>query len=381
MISCESISKERSIEPPGLDREALLALWNQPIRLFSLANLLRERTCGNRVSFVINRNINFTNMCVGSCSFCAFRKKDGYILSKEEILQRVEEAETLGATEICLQGGLLPDMVVEDYCLLLEVIRSHFSRIHLHAFSPMEVWHMARNSGVGIRDALLDLKGAGLGSMPGTAAEILVDRVRQAICPEKLGSSEWSYVVGEAHLLGIPSTCTMLYGHVESLEDRLEHLEVLRRIQERTGGFTEFVLLPFIPGNNALGMRSRNADLLEHLKMHALSRVALHPLITNIQTSWVKLGREAAGACLEWGVNDLGGTLIEENISRSAGSLEGQCLSPEQLCEIIEEHGRVAVERTTLYQPVERPIPRWRETDLRDDRPIPGISGGRFTRR
>ncbi|MBN1324327.1 MAG: 5-amino-6-(D-ribitylamino)uracil--L-tyrosine 4-hydroxyphenyl transferase CofH [Methanotrichaceae archaeon] len=366
MISCESLSKEVSIDSPGLDREVLLALWNQPIQLFRLAALLCESTCGNRVSFVINRNINFTNICVGSCSFCAFRKKDGYVLSEEEILQKVEEAETLGATEICLQGGLLPDMVVEDYCLLLDVIRSHFSRIHLHAFSPMEVWHMARNSGVGIRDALLDLKASGLGSMPGTAAEILVDHVREAICPEKLGSMEWSYVISEAHLLGIPSTSTMLYGHVESLEDRLDHLEVLRRIQERTGGFTEFVLLPFIPGNNPLGIRSKASDLLDHLKMHALSRVALHPLITNIQASWVKLGREAAGACLEWGVNDLGGTLMEENISRSAGSLEGQCLSPEQICEIIEEHGRVAFERTTLYQPVERPIPIWREPHLRE---------------
>jgi FO synthase subunit 2 len=331
------------------DRRELLDLWRHPVALFRLANRLRQRSCGDEVSFVINRNINFTNICIGSCSFCAFRRSDGYFLSGEEMLDRVCEAERLGATEICLQGGLAPGLAVEDYCEILERIRSSYPKMHLHAYSPMEVLHMSRNSGIDVKDALKELKGSGLGSMPGTAAEILVDNVRRRICPEKLTTAEWIRVIFTAHSQGIPTTSTMLYGHVESLEDRLCHLQVLRQIQLRTRGFTEFVLLPFIPGNNPLGQKVRTPELLEHLKMHALARVALHPCIKNIQASWTKLGREVAGATMEWGVNDLGGTLMEENISRSAGSGESQYISPEELKELIEKHGRRAVQRTTLY--------------------------------
>lgn len=336
----------------SMDKEELLRIWHQPLRLFHLANLMRELSCGDEVSFVVNRNINFTNRCVGNCKFCAFRSSEGYFLSGEEILERVADADELGATEICLQGGLASGMVVEDYCEILEIIHRGFPRMHLHAYSPMEVLHMSRNSDLAVVDSLIELKRSGLGSMPGTAAEILVDSVRQRICPEKLSTDEWRRVITAAHSIGIPTTSTMLYGHIESMEDRLRHLQVLMEIQAKTHGFTEFVLLPFMPGNNPLGLSTQRHDLLEHLKMHALARIALHPLITNIQASWTKLGREAAAATLEWGVNDLGGTLMEENISRSAGATEVQYLSADELRGLIEGHGRRAVQRTTLYEPI-----------------------------
>jgi len=348
--SSSSPSSSPSPHSGIIDNNELLKLWTQPIRLFRLANLMRQKSCGDEVSFVINRNINFTNRCVGSCSFCAFRQNVGYKLSIEAILSRVEEAMQLGATEVCLQGGLDPGMILEDYCEILELIGQSYPRMHLHAYSPMEVLHMSRNSRVPVEEALVELKKSGLGSMPGTAAEILVDSVRQKICPEKLTTSEWCHVVSTAHTLGIPTTSTMLYGHVESLEDRLMHLQVLRDIQARTHGFTEFVLLPFMSGNNQLGPLAKPKSILHHLKMHALARVALYPYISNIQASWTKLGRIVAGSAIEWGVNDLGGTLMEENISRSAGSKESQYISPDELKAIIGAHGRTAIRRTTLYE-------------------------------
>jgi FO synthase subunit 2 len=260
----------------------------------------------------------------------------------------------MGATELCLQGGLAPGMAVEDYCEILEILHRHFPQMHLHAYSPMEVLHMSRNSNIPPESSLKELKSAGLGSMPGTAAEILVDSVREVICPEKLCTDEWRRIITAAHMLGIPTTSTMLYGHVESMSDRLRHIQVLREIQARTHGFTEFVLLPFMPGNNALGhMTTGRLEILDHLKMHAIARVALYPRITNIQSSWTKLGREVAGATLDWGVNDLGGTLMEENISRSAGATEAQYISADELCSLIEDHNKKAVQRTTLYGRVE----------------------------
>jgi FO synthase subunit 2 len=238
-------------------------------------------------------------------------------------------------------------MVLEDYCGLLEVIHRDFPRMHLHAYSPMEVMHMSYNSGISVKESLMELKHSGLGSMPGTAAEILVDAVRQRICPEKLKTVEWREIVTTAHGLGIPSTSTMLYGHVESLNDRLRHLEILKDIQVETKGFTELVMLPFIPENNLLGRIAPGLDLLDRLKMHALARVALYPCITNIQASWTKLGRNAAAAALDWGANDLGGTLMDEGIARNAR--EEPSISIEELEEIIIGRGRRAVQRTTLY--------------------------------
>ncbi|HPR66078.1 MAG TPA: 5-amino-6-(D-ribitylamino)uracil--L-tyrosine 4-hydroxyphenyl transferase CofH [Methanothrix sp.] len=331
------------------NRATLMALWNEPVRLFRLANLFREELCGDEVSFVINRNVNFTNRCVGSCRFCAFRRSDGYFLTEEEILDRVEAAERFSATEICIQGGLAPGLVLEDYCRILETVKENYPRMHLHAYSPMEVFYMSENSGITPADSIRELVRAGLGSMPGTAAEILVDRVRTEICPSKLTTAEWRDVITTAHRLGVPTTSTMLYGHLESLADRISHLLLLREIQAETGGFTEFVLLPFMPGNNPLGPWSSMMGHLENLKMHALARVALHPLIANIQASWVKLGRDLAGRTVFWGTNDLGGTLMEENISRTAGAVEAECMTPDQFRDLIERNGRVPVQRTTLY--------------------------------
>jgi 5-amino-6-(D-ribitylamino)uracil---L-tyrosine 4-hydroxyphenyl transferase len=320
------------------------------LRLFRLSNTLREKSCGDVVSFVINRNINFTNKCTGTCRFCSFKHSDSYFLTSAQILERAGEAQRLGATEICLQGGLAPGMMLEDYCGILETIHRDYPGMHLHAYSPMEVLHMSRNSKVEVKDALMELKKAGLGSLPGTAAEILVDSVRQRICPDKLKSGEWRQIITTAHNLGIPTTSTMLFGHVECLEDRLQHLQVLKDIQAETGGFTELVLLPFIPEKNKLGLIAGGADLLDRLKMHALARVALYPNITNIQASWTKLGREAAAAAIEWGANDLGGTLMDEAIARNAG--EAPSISAADLIELIEGRGRRAVQRTTLYERV-----------------------------
>jgi FO synthase subunit 2 len=331
------------------DRASLTALWNEPVRLFRLANIFRDERCGDEVSFVINRNVNFTNRCVGSCRFCAFRSPDGYLLSEEEILERVAAAESFSATEICIQGGLAPGLVLEDYCRILEVVKENYPKMHIHAYSPMEVFYMSENSGITPKDSIRELVGAGLGSMPGTAAEILVDRVRREICPSKLTTAEWRDVIVTAHGLGVPTTSTMLYGHLESLADRIDHLLFLREIQAETGGFTEFVLLPFMSKNNDLGPWSQNMSHLENLKMHALARVALHPLITNIQASWVKLGRDLAGRTVLWGTNDLGGTLMEENISRTAGAFEAECMTPDQFRDLIDRNGRVPVQRKTLY--------------------------------
>ena len=335
------------VNPNSLQSE-LRQLWSRPLYLFRLANFLQHKSCKDEVSFVINRNINFTNKCIGSCKFCSFKYGDSYFLATEEILERTAQAERQGATEICLQGGLHPGMMLEDYCQILEAIHHDFPRVHLHAFSPMEVLHMSRNSGVDVKETLIELKRSGLGSMPGTAAEILVDAVRQKICPEKLSTEEWREVITTAHSLGIPSTSTILYGHVESLEDRLKHLEILKEIQAETHGFTELVLLPFISENNMLGKSAQKADILEHLKMHALARIALYPNICNIQASWTKLGREVAAATLNWGVNDLGGTLMDEGIARNA--LEAPYISAEGLKSLIEGRGRKAVQRTTLYE-------------------------------
>jgi FO synthase subunit 2 len=332
------------------DQNELKRLWLQPMRLFRLSNALRQKSCQDTVSFVINRNINFTNKCIGTCRFCSFKHNKTYFLTPEQIIDRVVEAERQGATEICLQGGLAPEMMLEDYCEILELIHRDFPRMHLHAYSPMEVLHMSRNSQTGVKEALQELKRSGLGSMPGTAAEILVDSVRQKICPDKLKAEEWRQIIRAAHLLGIPSTSTMLFGHVESLEDRLRHLQILKEIQLETAGFTEMVLLPFIPDNNVLGKTAKGADLLDRLKMHALARVALYPNITNIQASWTKLGREAAAAALDWGANDLGGTLMDEGIARN--SREAPCISAADLVELIEERGKRAVQRTTLYERV-----------------------------
>ncbi len=329
-----------------------LALYDKPSFLFSLADKLRKKAAGDVVTYVINRNINFTNMCIGTCKFCAFRKQDGYVMTMPEILEKVRAAADINATEICIQGGLLLDWNVSNYCEMLESIKQEFPEIHLHAFSPMEVFHAARNSNMSLKETLSCLKKSGLGSMPGTAAEILVDRVREEICPDKLTSHEWMSVIKTAHRLGIPTTATIMYGHIETLEERIEHLLIIREIQKKTGGFTEFVPLPFMPYNNRLGAGVNVSRGIEDLKLHALARVFLYPYIKNIQASWVKLGKPLAQFTLNCGANDLGGTLMEEKISKSAGATSGEYMAPQDFEFLIRGINRVPKQRDTLYNPV-----------------------------
>lgn len=329
-------------------------LYNAPAFLFALADRLRKKAVGDTVSYVINRNINFTNRCIGTCRFCAFRKSDGYILSIPEILEKTRAAVRLDATEVCIQGGLLQGWDVSSYCEILEKIKEEFPQLHIHAFSPMEVFHASRNGNMSVKETLSRLKKSGLGSMPGTAAEILVDRVREEICPEKLTTHEWIDVVRSAHRQGIPTTATIMYGHIETLRERIEHLLVIRELQKKTGGFTEFVPLPFMPYHNKLGEELDVQQGLEDMKFHALARVFLYPHIKNIQVSWVKLGKKQAQAALNCGANDLGGTLMEENISRSAGARNGEYMAPEEFRRLIKEINRTPQQRDTLYKPVKR---------------------------
>ena len=329
-----------------------LTLYNSPALLFPLADMLRKKAVGDVVTYVINRNLNFTNMCVGTCKFCAFRKDDGFILSIPEILDKIRDAIKINATEVCIQGGLLPDWNVFNYCEILEKIKEEFPDLHIHAFSPMEVFHAARNGNMSIKETLSHLKRSGLGSMPGTAAEILADRVREQICPDKLTTHEWIDVVMTAHRTGIPTTSTMMYGHIETLEERIDHIFTIREVQKITGGFTEFVPLPFMHLNNDLGNEKIISYLNDDLKLHALARVLLYPYVRNIQASWVKLGKKTAQSALNFGANDLGGTLMEENISKSAGASNGEYMAPQEFNDLIRGINRIPVQRDTLYQPV-----------------------------
>ena len=335
-----------------IEREDAVFLAANPGYLFQLADELRKEQKGDIVTYVSNRNINFTNVCVGNCKFCAFReeKERGYLLSMDTVLSKVEEAVNNDATEICIQGGLHPDLTLQDYCRIVEEIKSNFN-VHIHAFSPMEIFHVARNSGMSEEEVLKKLKKAGLGSVPGTAAEILDDSIREIICPRKIKTEKWVEIIKTAHRLGIPTTSTILYGHIESLEDRIEHIFKIREIQKETGGFTEFVPLKFMRKNNELGrMVNREVSFLENANVHALSRVILHPYCVNVQASWVKLGVADVQRMLHFGVNDLGGTLMEESISRLSGSLAGEYMSPEDFERLIKDAGRTPRRRDTLYK-------------------------------
>lgn len=336
-----------------VEREDAIFLGHNPHYLFCIADELREEKNGDVVTYVVNRNINFTNICVNTCKFCAFReeKDKGYLLNMDAILNKVEEAVNRGATEICIQGGLHPNLVVEDYCEIIKIIKTDFN-VHIHAYSPMEIYHIAKNSAVGEGAVLKELKKAGLDSIPGTAAEILDDSIRAIICPKKLKSDKWVEIIKTAHRLGIPSTATLLYGHIESLECRIDHILKIRDIQKETGGFTEFVPLKFMRRNNELGrMVKRPISLFVDAIVHALARVILHPYCSNLQVSWVKLGMSDAQKMFYFGVNDIGGTLMEENITRlaSSASTTREYMSPEDLEQVIRDAGRLPERRTTLY--------------------------------
>lgn len=327
----------------------LRSLLSDPYQTFRIADQIRKQACGDGVSFVVNRNINFTDRCINNCRFCAFRYRRNYLLSIEEIKMKVEEALDYGCTEVCIQGGLLKNADVNFYIDILQAVRDVSKSIHIHAFSPMEVFHAARNSKMHVKDVLREFKHAGLDSMPGTAAEILVDDIRSKICPEKLKTSEWVFVVKSAHRLGIPTTATMMYGHVEGWDERIKHLLLIKKIQKETRGITEFIPLPFMSKNNPLGKISSGSSGFEDLLLIAVSRIILYPEIKNIQASWVKLGRKLVQASLYTGANDVGGTLMEENISKAAGSSSGEFLEVEEIVDLIRNAGRVPVQRSTLY--------------------------------
>lgn len=323
------------------------------------ADRLRKIVSGETVTYVVNRNINYTNICSYGCTFCAFskgRRLDGrerpYDLKLDEVTRRAREAWARGATEVCMQGGIHPDYTGETYIEICESVRAQLPRMHIHAFSPLEVTQGAATSGLPIRDYLKRLKRAGLNSLPGTAAEILDDGVRNIIAPNKIMTNEWLHVVRTAHELGIATTSTIMFGHVEDIGSWARHLLLLRRTQQETGGFTEFVPLPFVHREAPIYLKHGSRlgpTFRETLLMHAVSRLVLHPLIKNIQVSWVKLGKAGVRACLQAGANDLGGTLMNESISRAAGTEHGQELPPQQMDELIRSVGRVPKQRSTLY--------------------------------
>ena len=325
--------------------------------LVAVADHLRRETVGDAITYVVNRNVNFTNVCFVGCSFCGFGRgpgaPDAYALSFEEVVHRAREAWERGATEVCIQGGLPRDLDGFFYRDLLRAIKRAIPEMHVHAFSPMEIDFGVAKTGMVLRDYLQMMKDEGLGSIPGTAAEILDDRVRQELSPNKLPVARWVEIITTAHELGIPSTSTMMYGHVEEPADWVRHVLLLRSIQKRTGGFTEFVPLGFVHEKTRLyrhGGARPGAKLDEHLRVHALSRVLLHGAIKNLQVSWVKLGFETSLACLQAGANDFSGTLMEESISKAAGATFGEYVSPEEFRGRIRSIGRVPAERTTTYK-------------------------------
>jgi FO synthase len=325
--------------------------------LVSFADALRREAIGDAITYVVNRNINFTNVCFVGCSFCGFGKgpgaRDAYFLSPDDVVRKAREAWEMGATEVCIQGGLPRDLDGFFYRDILRAIKRAIPGMHVHAFSPMEISYGVDKTGMPLRDYLQMMKDEGLGSIPGTAAEILDDRVRRELSPNKLPVARWVEIITTAHELGIPTTSTMMYGHVEDTADWVRHILLLRAIQKRTGGFTEFVPLGFIHENTRLfkhGGARPGARREEHLRVHALARVLLHGAIKNIQVSWVKLGFETSLACLNAGANDFSGTLMEENISKAAGATFGEYVSPRDFRRMIRSIGRVPAERTTTYK-------------------------------
>jgi FO synthase subunit 2 len=338
------------------------------------ADKLRHKQAGDIVTYVINRNINFTNICEQHCSFCAFRRDAGqdgaYWLDWGQIREKTIDAVQRGATEICMQGGLNPEATINGaflpyYVQLVKTIKAEFSHLHLHAFSPQEVQFIAQHDNLSYSAVILALQDAGVGSMPGTAAEVLDDQVRRILCPEKTNTADWLEIVGTAHRLGMPTTSTMLSGHIETPEQQIAHLEKLRSLQQTAcdrnypSQITEFILLPFVGQEAPKPLRRRvgrdQPVLADSLQLTAVARIFLGNWISNHQPSWVKLGLDGAAQALKWGCNDLGGTLMEEHITSMAGAIGGTCLGVEALQEAIHSLGRPYQQRDTLYRHVPNP--------------------------
>lgn len=341
---------EKSLAGEITPDDALKLVNFNHFQLFEVADRLRQEIVGDEVTFVTNRNTFITDHCMIGCSFCSFRDHIGYEMSMEEILQNIGEAVDVGATEICLFGGVMPYMDVEYYSELFSTIKKHYN-ICLHTLSPVEIYHAAEASNMTTKETLRSLKDAGLDTLTGASAEILVDSVREEICPNKVSTQEWVDIITEAHQLGIPTTSTIMYGSVETWADRIEHLFIIRDIQRETRGFTELVPMTFLGENNITGQISSGASGLDDLKLHAIARIVLGRDLPNIQASWIKLGTKMAQLALCCGANDLGGTMMEDKISMAAGS-HSEFLTREMMHKTIKAIGRIPVERNTIYEPV-----------------------------
>jgi FO synthase subunit 2 len=352
---------KKALVSEEITTEEALELLKVSGKEFFALQYVADRICSekkeNIVTFVVNRNINFTNICFQGCKFCSFsltaNDDDAFLLTIDNIREKVIEAKNANCTEVCIQGGINPELDFNYYLDILKTVKNVDSRIHTHAYSPQEVFYMSKLYDDTIENTLKELKNAGLDSMPGTAAEILVDEVRRIVCPNKITTAQWIDIITTAHNNGIPTTSTIMYGHIENLKDRVAHLEILRNIQRDTYGFTEFVPLPFIKEKPLLSRLEDNplkpSYGMDDLKLFCVSRIFLNNYIDNLQCSWVKLGPKFAQVSLNYGVNDFSGTIMEENISRSAGSEFGQYLSPEEMISIIRNAGKRPAERDTLY--------------------------------
>lgn len=353
----------QSLDSKNISIEQAVELFHtkgtEMIMTTMVADMLRRTKVGDKVTYVINRNINFTNVCIKRCGFCAysrdFRNDEGYFLPISEVVRRAEEASKLGATEICIQAGLPPQMDGLLYVDICKAIKKELPDIHIHAFSPEEVMYGCSRSGLSVKEYLSMLKEAGLGSLPGTAAEILDQDLRDLISPGRISVADWINVITTAHGLKIPTTSTIMYGHVETTEHKAKHLELIRSIQKHTGGFTEFVPLSFVHkeapmyNHNLVNGISPGPTGQDVIKMHAVSRIMLNNFIDNIQVSWVKEGAKMSQLLLDAGVNDFGGTLINESISTSAGSEFGQLMKPKEIRSLITSAGRVPAQRNSVY--------------------------------
>jgi FO synthase len=348
-----------------IDEEQIIHLLNtrglEFDRVCDFANELRKKVSGEEVTYAVNRNINYTNVCYFRCGFCAFSKGKmsenlrgkPYDLKLDEIVSRTREAWDRGASEVCLQGGIHPSYTGDTYLQICEAINEEVPGIHIHAFSPLEVSQGASTLDLRVPEFLKRLRDSGLGTLPGTAAEVLDDEVRNIICPDKLNTKEWLSVMRDAHDAGFRTTATIMFGHVEKPRHVARHLLRIRNLQKETGGFTEFVPLPFVHMESPIylkGKSRKGPTFREAVLIHAVARIVLNPFIQNIQTSWVKMGPEGVKACLDAGANDLGGTLMNESITRAAGTVHGQEMLPERMEELIRQAGRLPKQRDTLYR-------------------------------